>query len=227
MKFDDYGLVVRELESDETQKGFDGNRGDSCAETFRWAHLVDYLGNRQNLSAPYRAISTEKGYLRHPTTPWREDKFSFDQWVPLYLAVHGRIWQQDCQKYIDSNWWRTGNNNFVSPLYFTARRRAAKKANSLSDLPLLGMAIILRFSPIRWSDSKKWFESTKNASGDYLNFLHLLIQCETHGHTVVSKLAKWLTKKSTAMEKVIHYFLGEPDAFVVPLYEKALDKMYG
>lgn len=224
MFFDkEYGYI--ELE----QCARPGSIGDSLAETSRYITLM-YL-----LDIPYNSIDlsnfiTDKGILRHPDSPWRENDTSGDQIYPLIAAsslIHPEITDMVIEQ-IKHNRYKTGNGDFISPGMFTQIRRAEHKHFLfVSDLFLLAQAIILKL-PFRWSDSKKSFESSKNSSGDYLNFINGLAFAKAKNNTTFPlKLAKKLIKKDTLKQKVQDYYKIEPNSqWIINIYNNTIDRIY-
>lgn len=223
MKFDEYGYLVTEYE------GFPSNIGDSCAETARFVTLQHILGesNKTNLSG----FVTEKGVLRHPTSPWREDDTSDDQTCPL-IAATGLVDPELCKKVIDyvvGNGYRTGNGQLIHPLCYAQIKRIQKSPNQwFYDLSILGQALLLKF-PIRWNDGLKKVELSKDSSGDYLNFINFLAYAHaTETTTLPCILAKLIISDSVAFCKVQDYYRGKVNTdWMVDIYAKAIKVIWG
>lgn len=225
MRTDQYGLILME------QTGFPGNVGDSCAETFRYALLKQFLGQPLPEEEVLKAISnteTTRGFLRHPTSPWRENDFSGDQWLPRFLAI--TPFKPFCAQMmivrLGVDGYRTGNGDPIAPILYAAVKRFGNNNQpTFFDVALL-IQVPLFLLPFRWSESRGWFESNKDSSADYLNWFIYLVHCEIHGHSLWSKLSKrWMNPKRL-IEKVTQYYKVEPNAFVVPLYEQAVKRMW-
>lgn len=212
MFFDDYGAINME------QVPYPGSIGDSCAETCRYNLL--YGLTHEQLYSFYQLFVTRNGYLRHPEAPagWREDDFSSDQAIPLYIlfSEYGmKDLTDEFERRLREAGWKTGNGDYVSLLFISAAYRARGEQNSLTDLPILLQAIALRFLPYRWNEVTKSLEHTDGSSCDWLNYYHLLLQARRRGHTIASKLARWLTPHSMIMEKVRDYYSPEPNSKAV------------
>lgn len=244
MKIDALGLI--ELEKDP--EGSPGRIGDSCAETFRYYHLkffVDHINHlntseyekdRENVAKAYTILKTPTGYLRHPNVPldWREKDFAADQGIPMYLC----LWAYDLpfqgsemESHFQEAGWRTGNGDLLPPTFFVARERSRTRPFVSWDLSLWGQALAFRYLPFRWSDdkNKKWYERierTSASSADWLNFLHLLIQCEYRGHTWASRRAKNTLSVERFINKIVAYYQDEPNNWAVGLYVQAIKKLY-
>lgn len=232
MKFDKYELIILE----QNPEGDPGNLGDSFAEIFRWGVLSAFINKFEKfheltltiivnrLMNAYVRLTTPTGYLRHPDAPWREDTMTSDQLWPGVVALD--LWEMKSFKTeiinrISNNKWRTGNGDLISPPFLAA----IKRPSALHDLALLGQIALFKL-PYRWNDERRWFEKNSNSSCDYLNFFIGLIHCEMRGHTWVSRLAKKLTKPKLLREKIESYYSSEPNAFVVPLYVRAIELMW-
>lgn len=87
MKFDSYGILVREKPREPRHEI--ANLGDACADTCR-AYI---LGARPNNLYPVIRFTDEwQGFLRHPslrnTKDWDAKSFTNDQLVPLIMAQY-------------------------------------------------------------------------------------------------------------------------------------------
>lgn len=212
MYYDNLGLICSN--TSEPPAGL----ADSCAETSREERLMQILGITPTTERLLNFI-TPLGYVRHPspTLPidWRENDFSSDQALPLYLALrYARMSEADVMKAkIKANHWRTGNGDLVSPYFFAA---LIDSVLLMSIVCLIG-ALVFTF-PFRWSDSKKAFESSANATGDYLNYFHCL-----------PFTYSWVRRTIDAqrlMEKIRTYYLFEADSdALLRLYAQAIAKV--
>lgn len=209
MKYDDYSCIIME------HVGFPGNVGDSCAETSRYKNLLMYTGRPQHLE-PLQQFITDKGYVRHPDSPWREDDFSSDQALPLYLALkkfkHVSPAAEQMKARIKDAGWKTGNGDFISPLFYAL----LVENKTLLFIALMTQALLFKF-PWRWNDEKHWFESTKGSSCDYLNWFHAALEIDS------SKWRRRMISDDKLIEMVKHYYAGEPRSdWVVNQYIEAI-----
>ncbi len=214
MYFDTHGAVVME------QVPFPGNIGDSCAETCRY-RLLSVLSFAELMKLS-DAFFTSTGFLRHPDSPWREDDFTSDQALPLYLlftAYGMTVWRDEMEQRFRAAGWKTGNGDYLNLLFISVIYRAHGKQSWLTDLPILAQAVVLRFLPYRWNESTKSLERTVDSSCDWLNYFHVLNQ--VGGETVTRRLAKWLTPHSMIMPKIRSYYEKEPNSeFLIDAYER-------
>ena len=216
MFFDNIPAIVSEQSTGASA------RGDSCAETARFLYLKLHLDNTENLPlVNVTSFRTEKGYVRHPDPmmplDWREGDFSCDQALPLYLTyimLFPRM-AEEMKARIQKAGWRTGNGTLISPMFY-----AILKGNKfLLNLAVAGQALLFRV-PFRWSDSKKAFESSQDASGDYLNWWMGAMQA--------SSWARNLVPPSVLISKVEHYYRNEPNnSTILALYSNSIRRTYG
>jgi len=157
---------------------------------------------------------TDNGYVRHPNSPWREDDFSSDQALPLWLA-----YQQMSKDYLGSemtwhihnNLYRTGNGDFIPPNFFFM----ILEWRWAVSLCVVLQALIFKF-PWRWSDSKKWFESNEDMSADYLNWT--MTALFAHGW------ARGVISRDKLKERFAHYYRHEPNsAWFLAIANKFID----
>lgn len=224
MKQDLFGCLVSERGS------YPPNIGDSCAETARAIHLYILLGKRVDTLNLYQFVTSE-GFVRHPLAPekdtdgdnWREPDFSSDQALPLYLAARLSgpdkmgVWSDLAdllEERIKEAGWKTGNGDFVSPPFFAI----LKNWKWLLNLCLLVQILFFKF-PLRWSDSKKFFELSKGSSADYLNFFHLLVYA--------SPFVRRLVSKKKVISKISQYYEDEPNsAWLIELYLEVAENLF-
>lgn len=226
MKFDKFQMI--ELE----QCAAPGNIGDSCAETFRYWLLKYFVAGRDDqfvgtdlIREAMANTKTDLGYLRHPESPWRENDFSSDQWLPRFLVAATLSIHFEANEMIGRTPKRTGNGDILSPLCEAAiDRYYTRDQLTWRDVALYGQALIFKF-PWRWNDEKKWFERSSGSSADYLNWFMFLMFCEGKP-SFWSKRAKKAVKPEVIIQKVRDYYKPEPRAFVVDLYERAVKKIY-
>lgn len=203
MKIDELGCLVMEGSSPE------GNLGDSCAETARL-----FLLNKNN---PYfldlQRFRTMKGYVRHPNAIWREDDFSSDQALPLFLAMNPYLSHEMFLRIVEAG-YKTGNGTYVSPGFY-----ALLKGNQwLINMTLWIQTLIFKF-PWRWSDERKWFEKSEGSSGDYLNWIH--------ASQYAFPWVRNLIKKETLKQKVRDYYKPEPNsAWLINLYDEFINEHF-
>lgn len=216
MKIDSYNTLVMEHVS------WPGNIGDSCAETSRYLHLLHVL-NRQLIKLDLNQFVTNLGFVRHPTAPakddngdsWREDDFSSDQGLPLFLAAKcSNLGLANIIKdRIKENKYRTGNGDLIAPMFYSLMY-----CNWLTSIFVLFQALLFKL-PFRWSDSENKFEEMEESSADYLNWIHTAIYAP-----------KWIRKlisKNILKQKVREYYLPEPNVkFLINLYDEVIDKYW-
>jgi hypothetical protein len=204
MYFDSRDAIVMEQNAPDDA----GRFGDSCAETSRYRLLMP----RDEYNDSILQFRTDKGYVRHPEAPWREDDFSGDQALPMYLALrHDKYYEQinEFEQRIKAAGWRTGNGDLLALTWISVFYRAQGKQSSLTDFPILAQAIWLRF----------FSRTYRDGGADHLNFFHVLLQAKREGHTTASKLARWLMPHERFMTVIREYYSVEPNAFVVDAYQ--------
>lgn len=213
MRFDEYGLILSGADSSPA------DMGDSAAESSRYVHLKQQINETPPIVLSF--FRTETGYVRHPSpllpADWRESDFSSDQALPLFLAMRNTRYQlgsDEMYRRIKEAGWRTGNGNLVSPMFYSL----LTNSKTLLNLTIIAQALIFKI-PFRWSDSKRKFETSEDASGDYLNFFHASLYA--------SKWARWFVSKATLVAKIEHYYRNEPNsADLVNLYKQVIDLKY-
>jgi hypothetical protein len=202
-----------------------GSTGDSCAETGRYITLSYLIGEDPEINLfPFM---TDKGFLRHPETLWREDDFTSDQMAPFLSAASltQPLLAGIAVNRIKNAGWKTGNGDYITPgLLASIKRVQNSKIQWIYDLAFLGQALIFKL-PIRWSDSKRWFERSEGSSADYLNFLNGIAFAKAKKKlTWPMKLALKLTGKAKIMSKVEDYYFVEPNSqWILDIYKKALE----
>jgi hypothetical protein len=152
-----------------------GNLGDSCAETTRYYLVAGCTFG--DLELVIKNFVTPKGYVRHPASPWREDDFTSDQLLPLYILFdeYGIPYERErIEKRVKEAGWKTGNGDYLSFLFISVFYRAHGRANFFTDLPILLQAIAFRWLPYRWNEATRSFERTDGSSCDWLNYYHVL-----------------------------------------------------
>lgn len=202
------------------QVGFPGNIGDSCAETFRWILLRKYLKwpiSYTEVTSAIRQTSTGTDqYLRHPESPWREDDFSSDQWIPRATVVTGMAVNAGS---------KTGNGDTYSIIAQALIKRVRAGKGTMWDFSLYAQLLAFKL-PYRWSDSKKWFENNDESSADYLNWFIYLVFCEMDGHSYWSQTAKNGMDPYVLIAKLRSYYRNEPNPFVLDAYETTIKQMW-
>lgn len=202
MIIDEYGCLLRE----QNPPWDPGRLGSSCADTARYQHLQDILGEGP-FNVNLYAFKTDKGFVDHPKSIWREDKFNSDSALPLFLATKNTLLGGSLQFYLKD--LKTGDGKWISPgLYFLLHDNTIELKASL-----LIQAMLFKL-PYRWSDSKKWFERTTDNSGDYLNYIHLALH-----------VRKSFVSKKVLKQKVRDYWLPkEPNInWLIDMYDKAIE----
>jgi hypothetical protein len=221
MYIDTYGFIIME------QSALPGGYGDSCAETSRYVVLA-YI-NGKKLDIDLRPFVTEKGVLRHPDSPWREDDTSSDQVYPLIAAgyVLQPVVAYKAIKQIADAGDRTGNSDKINiGMYAQIARFFSKDYLWVRDLTLVGQALIFKI-PFRWSDSKKRLERSSGSSSDYLNFINGLAFARINKWTWPCWLATKIISKEKAMSKVSDYYKPEPNSdWLLQLYTRAIPKIW-
>lgn len=219
MKVDSYGFLEMEHTS------FPGSIGDSCAETFRHLTLERFLNPIFDfpIETVYQKIKTEKGYLRHPTSPWKEDDFSGDQATPLFIALE-LFARFDLSKEVKTRFkWKYGNGDLIQPTF----KAAVERKSLFWDFFIYGQAMSMKHLPYRWDDGTKSIEKSKDSSCDFINFIHLILHAEFLGHTYFSRKAKEVFSADFVMKKVVQYYAPEPNCdFLLDLYEKSVYKVF-
>ncbi len=189
MNFDKYGFIYSEKDPIDDP----GRIGDSTANTFRWLHLISFLGNgnmqmRNHARSLYELIKTGKGYLRHPDSIWREDDMSGDQVKPLLMGLDSWGLENEALEVAQFHKYFYGNGNLVHP---TFKAVAARQAGNLSwfwDIHIYLQVVAMLWLPFRWNDEYwkqgKWpLERSANSTADWMNWIHMIIQAEEKGHT--------------------------------------------
>lgn len=204
-----------------------GSLGDSCAETFRAYLLNLYTTAVFPFGVKIALINTKtpNGYLRHPFVPegWREEDFTSDQFIPRMMFDIEGMWKFLKEHRFCTNSLKT---KLANPGVLAVNARARNKPSALFDLAILGQVLLWKL-PFRWDDGKQSFEPNTQSSCDYLNWFCMIVQCEMHGHTIVSELAKRLVKPATIKTKVLEYYAPEPNnLWILELYNKAIDRAY-
>lgn len=210
-----------------------GTIGDSCAETGRYVHLCRLLGIEPN-PIDLNAFVTALGFLRHPTAPdkgqlgpdspsWREPDFSADQALPLFLAAKTSLSSvaQLMRTRLKANWYRTGNNKFISPGFLGLLTGCPW----LINLSTIVQAIFFKF-PWRWSDSTHSLEPMEDSAADYLNYIHAAVYAHPWSRKLISK--------DVLKQKVREYYNPpknpercEPNhQWILDLYDQVLDKYF-
>ena len=217
MKLDSYKTLVMEHCS------WPGNIGDSCAESSRYKHLADLMGE-SDLGIDLFQFVTDKGFVRHSTAPekddkgnsWRESDFSSDQATPLFLGANSYLnnIKETLRHTISKNGWKTGNGDFVTPTLFSF----LKNSNIGINLTTAIQALLFRFK-YRWSDENNKFEENEESSAEYLNWIQEAIYC--------NKFVRKLVPKEILKKKIRSYYAIEPNVqFLIDLYDKAIDKYF-
>lgn len=222
MRIDEWGLIRC------GGPGEPGDMGDSCAEFSRWINLMFIINGEvpQTLASGLRLFRTDKGYVRHPSPnlpeDWREGDFSQDQAAPWLIAV-ARCGLDDLFHEFATRIngrWRFFNGTFFTVAFSVLFLRLITGSRWMLDLNLGAQHLLLNV-PLRWSDSKRWFEWDRNASADWLNFFHAL--------SLASPWVRRLVSREKFMEKVRSYYAPEGDSakWLVDLYDQASKAVLG
>lgn len=228
MKFDKYGLLVREKLREPGHEI--ANLGDSCADTCRYAILTGELKTVpfQSFAVAHRGL---RGFVRHPLLldlPGREDwgvkGFTNDQLVPLLMceALHGS-WFGALLR-ISPPLFIPGTTKIIQPAVYTILFRQWWLLDLMNHIQ--GWLIAL---PFRWSDDKSegtGFRSSKGKVQDYLTMI-----CTTIFLCRLGRKAKLPRPVDECLEAVRLYRQGakdyEPNAeWEIKVYEDAL-KAFG
>lgn len=217
MFIDSYKTLVME------HCGYPGNIGDSCAETSRYKHLKDLLGEDSSDVDLYPFVS-EKGFLRHPTAPerddkgvsWREVDFTSDQGLPLYEAA--KYGYKDIafklRMSIENSGWKTGNGDLVHPIFYGI----LTDQQWIINLCTFGQGILFKM-PWRWNEAYNRFEELEESSADFLNYIHAGV----YAHPICRKIIS----NKLLKEKVRQYYSVEPNKeFLISLYDRVIDKYW-
>ena len=203
--------------------GYPGNIGDSCAETSRAKHLRSLLGEN-NSALELSPFVSDTGFLRHPNAPerddkgvsWRETDFSSDQALPLFVAskkCNPEIAQLMLTR-LKANWYKTGNGDFVHPIFLGL----LLNKSWIINICILGQGLLFKM-PWRWNEAYNRFEEMKESSADYLNYIHAGVYS--------NKLCRKLISKSTLKAKVRDYYKVEPNCeWLIDLYDRVIDKYW-
>lgn len=229
MLIDKYRTLIMEHSS------WEGNRGDSCAETSRYAHLKMLLGDYNLMDIDLSAFDCDTGWVRHPdleyfrdskNESWGASDMTSDQMLPLYLTSRraGLGQTTGIERCIKRDWYRTGNGDLITP-GFWAELHDASFDRAVFELAQIGL---FKFK-YRWNDGTNKFEETENSACDYLNFIHVAV----YGPKWVRKLVD----KQTLKDKVQTYYQNEllyevkynPSGKcneLVELYNKTIDRYW-
>jgi len=233
MIFDKFGFLNSEID----HVGNPGRVGDACANTFRWLHLTRYLGAgnyamQDHVASLYSLVKTEKGYLRHPESIWRELDFSGDQAKPLLMGLDSWGLEIEAKEVSDFHWLRYGNGDLVHPTFKAIASRTKNKSSWFWDISIYLQVVGMVKVPYRWNDEywkqRKWpFEKSKGSTADWLNWVHMIIHAEEKGHTFWTRKAKSFVTEQFVFEKIQAYFSSEPNSFwLTSLYAKAISATY-
>lgn len=228
MIIDKFGCVIMEHSS------WEGNRGDSCAETSRYAHLKMLLGDyKQNYNLG-RFIELN-GFLRHPElenfiddkgNSWGVTDFTSDQMLPLYLSLRKNsdyVSTSLIENRIKDNWYRTGNGDLITPGLFAE----LKDSQVLRTTLLLGQQLIFKL-PARWNDEKQGFEANENSVCDYLNYIHLVVYAPKWIRDLGPSPQKLYDAICKYYEPEINYKYSDQclEMDIIELYRQVLEKYW-
>ena len=224
MKLDGNGLIVLE------QCSFPGSIGDSAAETSRMVTLQRLLG--LPIQSDLALFVTDKGVLRYPTSPWRENDTSGDQVAPL-IAAGDQSHQQAVINQIKANGYKTGNGNLINPGFFANMQRANGVWIQWPwDLAILGEAFILAL-PFAWNPNASminpltWLVSSSNQTAPYLNWINALAFARQKKWTLPCWLATKIVSKKKALAAVKSYYSVEPKVqWLLDLYDQAANEIW-
>lgn len=215
MRVDKFYTLISEEHNEDTEKGYQGNRGESMAMTSRVVDLALILGEATLLDL--NQFVTPTGTCRHPRSQWQEAHESTDQAIAFYMGASKQIPPLAVQmkERIIASGYRTGNKNLISPSFYALMMNKQR----LLDLTIVGQRLIFVW-PWRWNEEKKEIESSNNSSCDWMNFIHLLYYA--------SPWVRRLVSKEKLKERVRHYLSREPNPqFLFDLYDRAIERMMG
>lgn len=237
MIFDHYGF----LNSEKDPVGDPGRLGDSCANTFRWLQLAKYVGPKpdqpnvamqSHVRELYEWLKTNKGYVRHPESIWREDDFVGDQAKPLLMGLDAWGLWQEAQEVAKFHAFRYGNGDLVHPTFKASAARASGWPSWFWDISIYVQIVTMQKIPFRWNDEYfkqgRWpFERSEESSADWLNWFHMIIHAEMKGHTYWTRKAKAYASPREIASRITSYFSPEPNSeWLLELYLKAIIKAY-
>ena len=226
MKIDAYGLIVS-----ESCAGI-GQLGDSCAESSRYL-LLSQMQNKLGLyDTPclidLTKFKTEKSWCRHPlleqSGTWVND-IPTDQLLPWFIAT-SPIGKSEVFDYFNKHGYQTPNGDIISPMFWSAIKRAKNEPSAFYDLSILFQAYFFKL-PIRCSYSKGWFESSEGSWSDVLNWLACIFFAFLTDSVTwpIRKAMRVMTKEDVKKMLKIAY-LKEPNPFVVGKYEDIITKIW-
>lgn len=222
MKFD----LLQMIEMEQNPIGSPARIGDSFAETFRLINLESFLYPDSKLfdtvEMIYGQCRTPIGLLRHPKVPekdekgnsWREPDFSWDQFLPGFIALKRLGFEKEVHDILScvnfkSIWPELYNGKLAPPTFKAALLRSVNEQSWFWDLSILFQLLAMKYLGFRWSDADKKFESSKDSSADWINWIHLMIQAE-NSSTWVTRFAKRFTSQQEVFHKVMSYYAPEP-----------------
>lgn len=218
MKIDEHGCVIMQ------SVGWPGDIGDSCAETGRYIVLRGSADPQINLMA----FVTDIGFIRHPTSPWKEDTFTTDQ--ALYLLMAADLTDRPLRDIVVSKLrrmgWQTAPGKPAHPnLYFLAHRWY--QLCGLTEIAQMMFNLI----PFRWHDGNDGTESWgafrrrfwrfKSAEGSTVSFMTTLLGCIFLKRVGVRWPLRILNKEKY-LAKTRAYYANQPNSeWFVAMFERA------
>jgi hypothetical protein len=218
MKRDKFELLVR----DQNPPGDPGAIGDSCFETSCDVLANLYLAKNSDVVKKLRHFFTERGTIRHPYSPWREDDQSSDQELPLLVALkiggdhHHALF---ISKFVKHRGWKTGNGQFISPGLY-----AEVMDSQFLRCLFLVIQVLFFWFPFYWNDGK-WMKgewpignSWKKSDG-YLIWMLIAVQAPFP--------IRKLIRKKTLLAKIKAYYSVEPDSdWLISNYEQVIERYF-
>ncbi len=166
MKFDDFGLLVREKPRDPGHEI--ANLGDSCADSCRWAILSQFIGEPFRINL-WLFQDDNVGYLRHPTLAnkegWNNRDVTNDQYVPLMMAACLLDWHIFARMKKDVGFFIPGTRKITHPAIFAIKYKQWWALALMNKIQ--GWLLTWSF---RWSDDEHegaGFKSSKGKVQDY------------------------------------------------------------
>lgn len=223
--------------------------GDSCAETFRYYHLLyvrSFLGisneglPHQSLfefARSFKAVQSKDGFhfQRAPTEKlppeWGDPvkDFSSDQAIPLICAAGAYGLWGEVAAYKNNLGWRWQNGQFISPDGYSVFKRALGQTPSNFQDAFMWPTDLARTGVLpSWDTGLKKFQwGDPTDVEDDINFWHQLFQCEYRGHTWMSQKAKGHYRKNRDVLHVLAtYYGGGVNQQLYDIYRPVLQKVF-
>lgn len=220
MRKDEFGLLVSEiLPSTDT-----GNYEDSCANTCRKLLMECELEEEYIVNW----FDSDGVYQRHPRTNLPPSDMSWDQAIPLFMVYYKYNMTHQLRAFmmrLRSNGYRLNGNAYPNLMFVSLYKRVLGSRRGFWDIPLVLQAIIMKWVPWRWDDSRMRFSSSAGSTADYVNYFHYLCLANATGDNWATKLCWLITPKEFVLEQIKKYYRDnerpEPNIdWMLELYEK-------